>query len=457
MIASVEGSLGVPSPQELAQEEIEEKQLAEEVCRLADDVKEHDVSPDNLKPVKEEPHHEEIPPAKDDLPVKGGPLNIEGDEIPQSSAEPGATEHDVEPSVGGVSGFLSGFAAAVQSTSQGLVSGGLGALETIGKKTMEVLSEGDPRLVNKRAMLGVGPSSTLSQLLKEAKTEGAAARLVGEGEELDSTHSPPNYSRLFDEYHGVGHLEALELLSKECAGKTHSACAELSDGDFRSLQEKLSQLSECFTIDDEQENLDDDSSQLEEVKELFSNVTLPLKVDKLAKVSSGWREKVVAVCGAGRDGVEVEERREEGVQGEEGESESAPDKNTASETLYENGLRSLAEMTSTAIELFRKMAEISLLPDVPQSEPLSQAQKFNRLTVLVSNELDALASVHSEAIAQLDLEGTNASVTSLYLESSNSGSYVQDAFQLLLPVLKLLLVQQLQVAEPAPPGVLSRN
>lgn len=28
--------------------------------------------------------------------------------------------------------------------SQGLVSGGLGALETIGKKTMEVLSEGDP-------------------------------------------------------------------------------------------------------------------------------------------------------------------------------------------------------------------------------------------------------------------------------------------------------------------------
>lgn len=57
-------------------------------------------------------------------------------------------------------------------------------------------------LVNKRAMLGVGPSSTLSQLLKEAKIEGAA-RLVGEGEELDFTHSPLNYSRLFDEYHGM--------------------------------------------------------------------------------------------------------------------------------------------------------------------------------------------------------------------------------------------------------------
>ena len=64
-----------------------------------------------------------------------------------------------------MSGFFSGFAAAVQTTvsacsfevclemegcvllqGQGLVTGGLDALETLGKKTMEVLSEGDPGL-----------------------------------------------------------------------------------------------------------------------------------------------------------------------------------------------------------------------------------------------------------------------------------------------------------------------
>ena len=39
--------------------------------------------------------------------------------------------------------------------------------------------------------------------------------------------------------------------------------------------------------------------------------------------------------------------------------------------LYENGLRSLAELTSTSIELFRKMAEISLLPDVSKIFPVS--------------------------------------------------------------------------------------
>ena len=35
-----------------------------------------------------------------------------------------------------------------------------------------------------------------------------------------------------------------------------------------------------------------------------------------------------------------------------------------SQEVYENGLRGLVELTSVSIELFRKMAEISLLPQV---------------------------------------------------------------------------------------------
>ncbi len=34
------------------------------------------------------------------------------------------------------------------------------------------------------------------------------------------------------------------------------------------------------------------------------------------------------------------------------------------QTLYVNGLRSLAELTSSSIELFRKISELTLLPDV---------------------------------------------------------------------------------------------
>jgi hypothetical protein len=42
------------------------------------------------------------------------------------------------------------------------------------------------------------------------------------------------------------------------------------------------------------------------------------------------------------------------------------------------------------------------------------------------------------------------------LQASNSGSYVQDAFQLLLPVLKDMLMQQWLAEEPSA-NVLTRN
>ena len=56
-----------------------------------------------------------------------------------------------------------------------------------------------PGLTKKRAMLGVGSSPTLSQLLKEAKSDVAA--MAGEGD-ADSAPLPLSYSRFFDEYHG---------------------------------------------------------------------------------------------------------------------------------------------------------------------------------------------------------------------------------------------------------------
>ena len=68
------------------------------------DVKEHDV----LEPIREEPHHQEGPPAEE-LPLD---QEVGGEMLP-SSTNAGSAE---EPGVGGVSGFLSGFAAAVQST-----------------------------------------------------------------------------------------------------------------------------------------------------------------------------------------------------------------------------------------------------------------------------------------------------------------------------------------------------
>lgn len=55
----------------------------------------------------------------------------------------------------------------------------------------------------------MGPSPSLSQLLKEAKAESAAAQAVSG--DVDTGPLPLTYSRLFDEYHGErrGEFEAI--------------------------------------------------------------------------------------------------------------------------------------------------------------------------------------------------------------------------------------------------------
>lgn len=73
-------------------------------------------------------------------------------------------------------------------------------------------------LQNKRALLPGKGVPTLSQLLQEAKSRPE----VGSEASVTDIQTPLSYSRLFDEYHGVVHLEALELLSKECDTKVFS-------------------------------------------------------------------------------------------------------------------------------------------------------------------------------------------------------------------------------------------
>lgn len=131
-----------------------------------------------------------------------------------------------------------------------VISGGLDALEFIGKKTMTVFAEGDPGfkrtklLMQKTISLSqasrhaqqsrwsvavdqiegssvvgtvlqnhrrVGSLPTLSfQMLKEAK-EKERVRLASQPVSMSTAH----YSILFDDYQGLSHLEALEILSSE--------------------------------------------------------------------------------------------------------------------------------------------------------------------------------------------------------------------------------------------------
>lgn len=82
-----------------------------------------------------------------------------------------------------------------------IVTGGLDVLETIGKKTYDVITEHDPGLKRTRHVLfdrGVKPN--LSYVLREAKEQAdQAAVLRKEAEEARKVH----FGAMFDEYQGM--------------------------------------------------------------------------------------------------------------------------------------------------------------------------------------------------------------------------------------------------------------
>uniref|UniRef100_A0A671RBT1 Uncharacterized protein n=1 Tax=Sinocyclocheilus anshuiensis TaxID=1608454 RepID=A0A671RBT1_9TELE len=77
---------------------------------------------------------------------------------------------------------------------------------------MNVLAESDPGF--KKTKILMQRTVSLSQMLKEAKEK--------ERERLSSqmvTEPTAHYGILFDDYQGLSHLEALEILSNESEGR----------------------------------------------------------------------------------------------------------------------------------------------------------------------------------------------------------------------------------------------
>lgn len=56
-----------------------------------------------------------------------------------------------------------------------------------------------------------------SQILREAKAEADESKQDTDSQGIETIH----YSQLFDEYQGLVHLEALEMLSKQSQAKIH--------------------------------------------------------------------------------------------------------------------------------------------------------------------------------------------------------------------------------------------
>ncbi|KAM6984626.1 protein FAM114A2 [Aplochiton taeniatus] len=331
-----------------------------------------------------------------------------------------------ESAVGGAMGMLSSLSSAVQSTGITVLTGGLDALEFIGKKTMDVIAEGDPGFRKTKGLMI--RSSTLSQVLREAKDREEQQT----GEEVSSSHRErAHYGMLFDGFQGLAHLEALEILSRQSESKVRSVLATLSGEELFRLKGDLELLKEAFSLEefDEEEldaRKDDEGTEfVRELSESMESLKIATAAEKLAAACRGACEQMAEMT---RPQEEEEEVRTHTV-----------------EEVHSAAIRSLAELTARSIETFHKLAEMVLLTGEARLTPLEQARVLAQVTIVLCKEISWLSKKFTSCLTAI---GTNEKgdvlnplITGVFLEASNSASYIQDAFQLLLPVLEVSHIQ----------------
>lgn len=186
----------------------------------------------------------------------------------------------------GFSNLMSGVSSItklVESTGTKVINGGLGTLETIGKKTMEVLQEGDPGLKKKRAFfLNEGEKPILSKMLREAKEKAEVAeKSIEEKQQARKVH----FETLFDDFQGLVHLEALEMLSKQSNMKIQQRMVILNADEINSIQETLDEVNELCDLGDEDDEEECDNGDLKErLKLACADLGVEISCEKIYEV-----------------------------------------------------------------------------------------------------------------------------------------------------------------------------
>ncbi|NWW27089.1 NXP20 protein, partial [Falcunculus frontatus] len=378
------------------------------------------------------------------------------DETPVTQAEDSLDQSSSEnipssPSSGS-RGMLSAITNAVQNTGKSVLSGGLDALEFIGKTTMNVLAESDPGF--KRTKTLMARTVSLSQLLREAKEKEKQRRA-----QQVTVERTAHYGLLFDEFQGLSHLEALEILSNESEAQIQSHLATLDGEQLETVKNDLIAIKEIFVP----KELDDEVVQAQKAdmgEEFVSMLTellfelhvaaTPDKLNKARKKAHEWLEEA-SLSTPGDIEEEVNEKA-----GEPGEERTQKDnkidsdkteigKSKTVEEIYMLSIESLAEVTARCIEQLHKVAELILHGQEVEKTAQDQAKVLTNLTGAMCNEVSSLSKKFSDSVTaagcNLKAEVLNPMINSVLLEGCNSTTYIQDAFQLLLPVLQISHIQ----------------
>lgn len=314
--------------------------------------------------------------------------------------------------------LLSGVTKFVETTGTKVIAGGLDTLETIGKKTMEVLQDGDPGLAKKKALLGLDTDKpVLSQVLREAKAKADEEDLMREAKrEAKEVH----YETLFDDFEGLVHLEALEMLSKQLRMRIEERLRSASPDKKTDIKETLQQVAELCEMPEEEEDEDDDDEQISEdtskpdvlherLQRATRDIGIKLQFQPLIKQYTEiltWLETTDS------------------------------DRNV--KAIYKKAVGSLAQTTALSMELYHKTAEMLLVKN--RRSTADEADALTQMTVVLTKHISELATQFTEKLGgqpSEDKEQVNNYITNVFLEAGNSSKYIENAFQLTLPIIQI--------------------
>ncbi|XP_058055522.1 protein FAM114A2 [Anopheles bellator] len=313
--------------------------------------------------------------------------------------------------------------SGVTQISSKVITGGLDTLEGIGKKTMTILQENDPGLLNKRKLLGLQPTDgvVLSQVLREAKAKTEERERSLKQIQKHQYRKKLHFEALFDDYHGLVHLEALEMLSKQATLKLESLMEPLMGKALDELQETMGEVQElCELPEMDVETADADgthtAAELEgKLRETIVDLDPSVKID-FGEIVKSWAEYTAWL-------------------------EQGPEGASSCQDIFEKAMHALAQTTALCVLRMHKLAESLLISE--HHSTATEADVLVQLTTVFCWHLSGVATRFGTELTRLNQEDSGSGdtdstlVTNIFLEGSNSTSYIQNAFQLFIPILQL--------------------
>ncbi|XP_037039719.1 protein FAM114A2 [Bradysia coprophila] len=308
--------------------------------------------------------------------------------------------------------LLGNLMSGVSQIGNRVISGGLDSLESIGKKTMTILQENDPGLLNKRKMLGMMDKDTpvLSQILREAKEKTEEAEQNLKEIQKQRYKKQLHFETLFDDYHGLVHLEALEMLSQQSALKLKALMAPLTGLALSELEETLNEVKELCELPEMDNEESDGLHTTEELSDKFKTSVEDLDVTvDFKEIIQCWSDNISWL-----------------------DSETTK----SHQEIYEKALRCLAQTSAICINKMHKLAELLLIKE--HHSTADEADSLVQITSVMCWHLSGISARFGNSLSQMEnKDEVNSLITSIFLEGSNSTSYVQNAFQLFIPILQM--------------------